>query len=168
VGKIAWVDIAGYRQLLEDPDLAGIDLDIVDLNFDDPTEVEVPDGGYARDKWKLPLSVLECDFLISVPVLKIHDTIGMTNVMKNFIGIAPGSVYGWPKMMGYPPRSGNPGIPHVPGILDETIVDLVTAAEADFAVVDAIICMERDKTDEFDGGRRAHEHHHRQRRRGGR
>jgi len=144
-------EISGYRQLVEDPELAGVDLDIVDLNFDSPTEVSVPDGGYAREKWKLPLSILECDFLITVPVLKIHDTIGMTNAMKNFIGIAPGIAYGWPKMMGYPPRSGNPGIPHVAGILDETIVDLFTTAEVDFAVVDAIMCMERAKTDEFDG-----------------
>ena len=144
-------EIAGYRQLLKDPDLAGVNLDIVDLNFDSPTEVSVPDGGYAQDNWKLPLSILECDFLISVPVLKIHDMIGMTNAMKNFVGIAPGTVYGWPKMRGYPPRSGNPGIPHVGGILDETIVDLVATAEVDFALVDAIMCMERDKTDKFGG-----------------
>jgi len=145
-------EIAGYRALLQDGDLAGIDLEIVDLNFDETAEVAVPDGGYARDRWRLPLSILECDFLISVPVLKIHDMIGMTNVMKNFIGIAPGIVYGWSKMMGHPPHSGNPGIPHVPGILDETIVDLVASAEADFAVVDAIMCMERDKTDKFGAG----------------
>jgi uncharacterized protein (DUF362 family) len=153
-GRMLFADgfeIAGFRQLLSDPDLEGINLDIIDLNFDDPVEVSVPDGGYSRDKWKLPLSVLECDFLITVPVLKIHDVIGMTNAIKNFVGIAPGIIYGWPKLNGYPPRSGNPGIPHVPGILDETIVDLFTAAEVDFAVVDAIMCMERFKTDENDG-----------------
>ena len=38
----------------------------------------------------------------------------MTNAMKNFVGIAPGTVYGWPKMRGYPPRSGNPLIPNEP------------------------------------------------------
>lgn len=143
--------MAGYRQLLEDPDLEGVDLDILDVNFDEVAEVSVPDGGYAQDQWKLPLSVLECDFLISAPVLKIHDTITMTNAMKNFIGVAPGMVYGWAKMSGYPPRSGNPGIPHNAEILDETIVDLVAACEPDFAVVDAIMCMERAKTDKFGG-----------------
>jgi len=144
-------EIAGYRPLLQDEDLAGVDLDILDLNFDEIAEVEVPDGGYAQDRWTLPNAILESDFLISVPVLKIHDVIGMTNVMKNFVGIAPGMVYGWPKMVGHPPRSGNPGIPHTDSILDETIVDLVASAEVDFAVVDAIMCMERDKTDRFDG-----------------
>ena len=97
--------IAGYRQLLDDPDLAGVDLDILDVNFDEVAEVSVPDGGYAQDKWKMPLAILENDFLITVPVLKIHDTISMTNAMKNFIGVAPGMVYGWAKMSGYPPRS---------------------------------------------------------------
>jgi len=144
---------AGFRQLLDDPDLEGVDLDILDLNFDEVAEVEVPDGGYAQDKWKLPLVILENDFLITVPVLKIHDTISMTNAMKNFIGVAPGLVYGWPKMSGYPPRSGNPGIPHNSEILDETITDVVAASEPDFALVDAIMCMERAKTDAFGGGK---------------
>ena len=135
--------VAGYRALLEDEELEGIDLDIVDLNFDETAEVSVPDQWYAREKWHLPLTVLECDFLISVPVLKVHGGIGMTSAMKNLVGIAPGMVYGWIKMMGYPPHSGNPGIPHHEDILDETIVDLVSMAGVDFAVVDAIVGMER-------------------------
>ena len=144
---------AGFSQLLDDSDLEGVDLDILDVNFDEVAEVSVPDGGYAQDKWKMPLSILECDFLISVPVLKIHGTISMTNAMKNFIGIAPGMVYGWPKMRGYPPRSGNPGIPHNSEILDETITDINAIAEPDFALIDAIMCMERYKSDEYGGSR---------------
>ena len=154
-GDVAIVDgfeVAGFRQLLTDPDLQGIDLDILDLNFDEVHDVDVPGGGYARDTWTMPEVILESDFLISVPVLKIHDAIGMTNAMKNFIGSVPGMVYGWPKMSGYPPHSGNPGIPHHSGILDETILDIVSVAEPDFAVVDAIMCMERDKTDRYGGG----------------
>ena len=145
--------VAGFRQLLTDPELAGMNLDILDLNFDEIVEVELPDGGYAQKQWRLPAAIVESDFVISVPVLKIHDAIGLTNAMKNFIGISPGMVYGWPKMRGYPPRSGNPGIPHTSGILDETICDLAAAAEVDFALVDAIMCMEREKTDAFGGGR---------------
>ena len=144
---------AGFSQLLDDPDLEGVDLDILDVNFDEVAEVEVPDGGYAQDKWMMPLAILENDFLITVPVLKIHDTISMTNAMKNFIGIAPGMVYGWPKMSGYPPRSGNPGIPHNSEILDETITDINAVAEPDFALVDAIMCMERAKSDEYGGSK---------------
>ncbi len=143
--------IAGYRQLLQDPDLKGIHLDILDLNFDEVAEVSVPDGGYARDKWTLPLAILENDFLITVPVLKVHNQINMTNAMKNFIGVFPGMVYGWPKLAGYPPRSGNPGIPHNTEIIDETIADVIAATEPDFALVDAIMCMERAKTDKFGG-----------------
>lgn len=145
--------LAGFGPLLNDPDLEGIHLDILDTNFDEIAEVSVPDGGFAQDKWKLPVAILENDFLISVPVLKIHDVINMTNAMKNFIGIAPGMVYGWPKMSGYPPRSGNPGIPHNDEILDETITDLVATAEPDFALVDAIMCMERGKSDEHGGNK---------------
>jgi uncharacterized protein (DUF362 family) len=143
--------LAGYKQLLDDPELAGVDLELLDTNFDAVSEVSVPGGGYARDDWKLPVTILESDFLISVPVLKIHAVISMTNAMKNLVGIAPGMVYGWPKLAGYPPRSGNPGIPHTDKILDETIADLVTMARPDFALVDAIMCMERAKSDKYDG-----------------
>ena len=142
--------VAGYRQLLQDPALAGYPLDLVDLNFDQVAEVAVPDGGYVFPKYFMPNTILECDFLISVPVLKIIGSVGMTNAMKNFVGVAPGMIYGWPKMSGYP-GSGSPGLPHDPGILDEVIVDLVATAEPDFAVVDALVGMERAKTD-TDGG----------------
>ncbi|MDA0336642.1 MAG: DUF362 domain-containing protein, partial [bacterium] len=152
-GEIELVDgfaVAGYRQMLNDPDLAGIELDIIDLNFDEVAEVSVPDGGYAQDEWKLPLAILENDFLISAPVLKIHE-ISMTSAMKNFIGVFPGLVYGWPKMSGYPPRSGNPGIPHSSEIIDETITDVVAIAAPDFTLVDMIMSMERAKTGKFGG-----------------
>ncbi|MFH1007802.1 MAG: DUF362 domain-containing protein [Candidatus Latescibacterota bacterium] len=146
-------EVAGYRALLKDEALAGIQLDIVDLNFDEAIEVSVPDQWYAREKYFIPATVLECDVLISVPVLKIHDGVGMTNAMKNFVGIAPGMIYGWSKNMGFPPGSGNPGLAHTPAILDETIVDLTSLSGVDFVVVDALMCMERRKTDEYGGGR---------------
>jgi len=151
VERVDGLAAAGYRELLDDPDLAGAGLEYVDLNFDTVTEVEVPGGGSAQDRWKLPVTVLESDFVISVPVLKIHSAIGMTNAMKNFIGIAPGMVYGWWKALGYPPHSGNPGIPHADEILAETITDLTTLSGVDFAVVDAITCMERAKSDGYGG-----------------
>jgi len=143
--------VAGYRDLLQDPELAGMDLDLVDLNFDPAREVAVPDGGYARDHYFIPNTILECDFLIDVPVLKVIGSVGMTNAMKNFIGLAPGLKYGWSKMSGYPPGSGTPGIPHTVGVLDETIVDLTALSGVDFTVVDAIVGMERAKTDRDDG-----------------
>ncbi|MCD6334630.1 MAG: DUF362 domain-containing protein [Candidatus Latescibacteria bacterium] len=144
-------EVAGYRALLSDEALSGVPLDIVDLNFDEAVEVTVPDEWYAREKYFIPSTILECDVLISVPVLKIHDGVGMTNAMKNFVGIAPGMIYGWAKMLGYPPGSGNPGLPHTPEILDETIVDLSSLSDVDFTVVDAIVAMERFKSDEYGG-----------------
>ena len=145
--------VAGYRDLLSDAGLASIDLELLDLNFDDTVECAVPQGGLARDRYSLPTAIVESDVVIDMPVLKVHDWTGMTNAMKNLIGIAPGLVYGWGKMRGYPPGSGNLGIPHSPAVIDETIVDLTTLAGVDFTVVDAIVGMERNKLDRWAGGR---------------
>ncbi|MFC1526383.1 DUF362 domain-containing protein [Candidatus Latescibacterota bacterium] len=139
-------EVAGYRDLLTDPELEGINLDIVDLNFDEAIPVQTPGGGYVFETYHLPNTVLECDFLISVPVLKVIGAVGMTNAMKNFVGIAPGLIYGFPKMRGYP-GSGVQGLPHSPSVLDEVIADLVSVSGVDYAVVDAIVGMERAKTD---------------------
>lgn len=147
-------EVAGYRQLLRDPELSGVNLDIVDLNFDEATETPVPGGGSVWEKYHIPRTILECDVLIDVPVMKVHDSIGMTVAMKNNVGIAPGMIYGWPKMFGYPPGSGNPGLPHAPPVIDEMIVDLTALAGVDFTVVDAIVGMERDYADETADGRR--------------
>ncbi len=136
---------AGYRQLLKDPELSGIALDIVDLNFDEICEVSVPGGGNAREKYFLPKTILDCDVLISVPKMKMHRAAGITAGMKNMVGIAPGLRYGWPKMMGFPPGSGNPGLPHSWPVIDEMIVDLNLLAGVDFCVVDAILTQDQNE-----------------------
>lgn len=138
-------EAAGYRALLGDPDLAGADLRIVDLNYDDAVEVEPPGGALAARTYWVPRTVREASVLISVPVLKITGAVGMTVALKNLIGIAPGLKYGWPKLRGWPPESGSPGLWHAPQTLDETIVDLAGVAGVDFAVVDAIVGMERER-----------------------
>ena len=143
---------AGYKQLLTDPDLAGVALDIVDLNFDDVAEVSPPGGGLVAQSYKLPKTVLESDVFIDVPVMKITGAVGMTVAMKNLIGIAPGMVYGWSKSRGFPPGSGNPGLWHSAPSLDETIVDLAGMADVDYVVVDAIVGMEKARIT-FDGGK---------------
>lgn len=143
-------EIAGYRRLLSDPELSGISLDLVDLNFDEAVETPVPGGGYAKNAYHIPRTVLGCDVLINVPVMKVTFNVGMTVAMKNFVGIAPGMVYGWAKMTGYPPGSGT-GLPHSDPILDEVIADLASLSGVDFTVVDAIVGMERAKSDEVGG-----------------
>ena len=55
----------------------------------------MPNGGSVWEKYYVPRTILECDVLINVPVMKVHDVIGMTVAMKNNIGIAPGMIYGW-------------------------------------------------------------------------
>ena len=134
----------GYRQLLSDPELADVKLDLVDLNFDEAIETPVPGGGSVWEKYHIPRTVLECDVLINVPVMKVTMLVGMTVAMKNFVGIGPGLIYGWAKTSGYPPGSGNPGLPHAAPVIDEMIVDLTALSGVDFTVVDAIIAMERD------------------------
>lgn len=143
-----WAE-AGYRALLTDPDLQGIQLDLVDLNVDEAVLTKVPERWHAREEFWVPRTVRDCDALIDVPVMKITQDVGMTVAMKNFIGIAPGLKYGWPKMRGRP--GVGPGIPHTPQILDETIVDLTILANPVFTVVDAIVAMEKDKTDRRGG-----------------
>ena len=81
--------IAGYRDILRDPALAGTKVDIVDLNFDESVERQVPGGGNAREKYFIPKTVLNCDVFIDVPVLKVTNVIGFTNAMKNMVGICP-------------------------------------------------------------------------------
>ena len=138
-------EAAGYRALLRDPDLAGADLRIVDLNYDDVIQIEPPGGGLSAGTYWVPRTVREASVMISVPVLKITGVVGMTVGLKNLIGIAPGLKYGWPKLRGWPPGSGSPGLWHTRQTLDETIVDLAGVAGVDFAVVDGIVGMERER-----------------------
>ena len=138
-------EAAGYRALLRDPDLAGADLRIVDLNYDDAVELEPPGGGLVAETYWVPRTVREASLLISVPVMKITGAVGMTVAVKNLIGIAPGLKYGWSKMRGWPPESGSAGLWHTPQTLDETMVDLAAVAGVDFAVVDGIVGMERER-----------------------
>jgi len=157
IEQLPWTDVgdgfavAGFRQLVEDEELAGVRLDIVDLNLDEAVETKVPGKWHAQERFFIPKTVLECDVLIDAPVLKVTGTAGITVAMKNFVGIAPGLIYGWPKMDGFPPGSSNPGIPHSDPVLDETICDLTSLSGVDFTVVDAIVGMERAKTDEVGG-----------------
>ena len=116
----------GYRALMTDPDLEGVNLDLFDLNFDESEKLVPVGGGHALDAYWIPKTVLECDVFINVPVLKVIRTIGMTVALKNMVGIAPGNKYGWGKDLGEPPGRG-PALPHELGVIDEMIVDLATS-----------------------------------------
>ena len=65
-----------------------------DLNRDDVSPV----GSFAGEsEFYFPNTVLGADLIVSVAKMKTHHWAGATLSMKNFFGVVPGSVYGWPK-----------------------------------------------------------------------
>jgi uncharacterized protein (DUF362 family) len=98
-----------------------------DLNRDDVSPVE----GFAdRGEIYLPNTALRADLIVSLAKMKTHHWAGATLSMKNFFGLVPGSVYGWPK-----------NELHQIGI-DESIVELNRVFRRSFAIVDGIVGME--------------------------
>lgn len=104
----------------------------VDLNEDDVREVALASQFTGLEKLALPVSLLQSDFIVSMPKLKTHHWAGMTAGMKNFFGTVPGAVYGWPK-----------NILHRQGI-DESILDLNATIRPQLSIVDAVTAMEGD------------------------
>ncbi|MBN2697201.1 MAG: DUF362 domain-containing protein [Bacteroidales bacterium] len=143
-------DNSGYRDLLTDPYLEGIDLSLLNLNqsLGDMVEVDLGSKGTSAKQgtlYHVHKAQLEADVYIAVPVLKIHDT-GITNVLKLQVGTAPGCWYGYNKATG---TTHSPGIYHDVDQriwTTEAIVDLSTIADIDFVVVDAIMCLDSYKT----------------------
>ena len=78
----------------------------------------------------LPRTVLEADFLVSMPKIKTHHWSGVTLSMKNMFGVVPGARYGWPK-----------NILHWKGI-QESILDLCATVPIHFVIADGIVAME--------------------------
>jgi uncharacterized protein (DUF362 family) len=74
--------------------------------------------------------VLNADLVVSVAKMKTHHWAGATLSMKNFFGIVPSAIYGWPK-----------NLLHYQGI-DRSIVELNRIVRHSFAIVDGIVAME--------------------------
>jgi uncharacterized protein (DUF362 family) len=104
----------------------------VDLNHDDAAVVPLQSWFTGMHELALPVTLLESDFVISMPKLKTHHWAGMTCSMKNLFGTVPGAVYGWPK-----------NVLHLHGI-PNSILDLTATIRPHFAVVDAVTAMEGD------------------------
>jgi uncharacterized protein (DUF362 family) len=104
----------------------------VDLNHDDVELVPLQSWFTGLREMALPVTLLESDFVITMPKLKTHHWAGMTCSMKNLFGTVPGAVYGWPK---------NPL--HVHGI-PNSILDLTATIRPHLAIVDAVTAMEGD------------------------
>jgi uncharacterized protein (DUF362 family) len=79
-----------------------------------------------------PRSVVDADFVVSMPKMKTHHWVGMTASMKNLYGTIPGVVYGWPKNVLH-----HAGIP-------QTVYDINASLPPAIAIIDGIVCMEGD------------------------
>jgi uncharacterized protein (DUF362 family) len=116
---------SGYQHSLRDEKIR-----FVDLNRDELIRTPLR-AGYTgmKDLW-LPRTVLEADFLVSMPKIKAHHWSGVTLSMKNMFGVVPGARYGWPK-----------NILHWKGI-QESILDLCATVPVHFVIADGIVAME--------------------------
>ncbi len=107
-------------------------LRFVDLNHDDVVRVPLRSRFTGLDALWLPVELVRSDFIVSMPKLKTHHWVAMTASLKNFFGVVPGAVYGWPK-----------NILHFHGI-EQSILDIVATVRPSFTIVDAIVAMEGD------------------------
>jgi uncharacterized protein (DUF362 family) len=104
----------------------------VDLNHDDVHAVPLRSWFTGLRELALPQAVLDADVIVSMPKLKTHHWAGITCSMKNFFGVVPGAVYGWPK-----------NLLHFRGI-DQSILDIVATVRPHLAIVDGVVGMEGD------------------------
>jgi uncharacterized protein (DUF362 family) len=111
----------------------------VDLNRDDVTPVKnffrkFPDQeDETMEEAYFSRTLLGADLIVSVAKMKTHHWAGATLSMKNYFGLIPSAIYGWPKN-----RLHFNGIPR-------SIVQLhKTFQPKSFAIVDGIIGMEGD------------------------
>src|SRR5439155_11039733 len=106
----------------------------IDLNRDYVVKTRLRAGYSSLHHLWLPRTVLQADFVVSMPKVKTHHWSGVTLSMKNMFGVVPGVKYGWPK-----------NILNWKGI-QQSIVDLVATVPIHFVVADAIVCMEGNGT----------------------
>ena len=89
----------------------------------------------ARPDYFVTKTVLGCDFLITVPVMKTHAQCGITACFKNYVGTAPREAYQLPGLFNNMRLHQEHG---AHGRLDHFIVDLAAFHPPDYCVVDAI------------------------------
>jgi uncharacterized protein (DUF362 family) len=129
----------------------GIDVDIVDLNYDDWVGTEgvragdplpVPDpnhtgiGGFQRseDGYYVSKTLLEVDKLVNIPAMKTHDIPGITLLHKQYVGTYMQRAYGV--------RGNSKGGLHnfISGVGNEQVpagfVDLFTYRPTDYGIIE--------------------------------
>jgi len=105
-------------------------VEFVDLNRDDLTKTKLRSSYTGLGHLWLPNTVLDSDFVVSMPKVKTHHWAGVTLSLKNMFGIVPGMKYGWPK-----------NLLHWRGI-SESVVDICATVPIDFVIADGIVAME--------------------------
>ena len=116
---------SGYQQSLRNEKIR-----FIDLNRDELVRTPLQaDYTGMKELW-LPRTVLEADFLVSMPKIKTHHWSGVTLSMKNMFGVVPGARYGWPK-----------NVLHWKGI-QQSILDLCATVPIHFVIADGIVAME--------------------------
>jgi uncharacterized protein (DUF362 family) len=116
---------SGYEDCLR-----GEKIRFVDLNHDELVRTRLLAGYSGMKQLWLPRTVLDADFVVSMPKIKTHHWSGVTLSMKNMFGIVPGMRYGWPK-----------NILHWAGI-QQSILDICATVSVQFVIADGIIAME--------------------------
>src|SRR5579859_251596 len=102
----------------------------VDLNRNELIKTKLRATYTGLDHLWLPRTVVEADFVVSMPKVKAHHWAGVTLSMKNMFGVVPGAKYGWPK-----------NILHWRGI-QQSIVDICATVPIHFVIADAVVAME--------------------------
>ena len=121
--------------------------DYVDLSYDvvrdpsgKPLRIEVPRlngvGAFgARSDYYVTNAIRNCDFLIDVPVMKVHENCGVTACFKNYVGTGPRCVYATPGIFWNADLHSQYS---VDARIDTFIADLAAFHPPDFNVVDGI------------------------------
>jgi uncharacterized protein (DUF362 family) len=101
----------------------------IDLNRDELVKIPLRTHHSGLPYLWLPRTVMEADFIISMPKIKTHHWAGVTLSMKNMFGIVPGVKYGWPK-----------NFLHWRGI-HNGILDLCATVSIHLVIADGILAM---------------------------
>jgi uncharacterized protein (DUF362 family) len=112
------------------PHLVDRRIDFVDLNRDELARVKLKADYSGLGELWLPRTVLDSDFVVSMPKVKTHHWAGVTLSLKNMFGIVPGMKYGWPK-----------NLLHWHGI-HECILDICATVPIHFVIADGVTAME--------------------------
>ena len=105
-------------------------ISFVDLNRDELFKVPLRATYTGLEHLWLPRTVLQSDFVVSMPKIKTHHWAGVTLSMKNMFGVVPGTKYGWPK-----------NVLHWKGI-HRSILDICATAPMHFVIADGVVAME--------------------------